>query len=248
MKKIFSSGGVGDALIVGLKLQQLSNTNEAEWTHYEKHACHEKPCLDIMKQFAKKSNMVICNRPQDIALDMCQKENGLYIDTKIIGHPLPYLNKPLGKKIKKDPGFQYVVINAAAGRMHDNTKRVIDPEIVNDIMSLIPNKKIIVLGPEKMDFGKQVINLSGETESIIDAFEIINGSSCLIGFDGVLSYYSLMLGKPTIVFYHAINLVHHYWNDIWSTHALAYSTNSNKINRLPPTKNIAKFMDNIINE
>lgn len=255
MIEIFSSGGVGDALIVGLKIQQGFEAEERRivWRHFEKHECHGDACLDIQQQFADHSECFIMEQPHNNMLEMCDSVGGIYIDTKMGEVLSPYLKKPLARGSffheKLLGESDYIVVQAQAGRMNDNTRREVSLDVMNGLLQLFPDKKIVILGPESHPFHtvdmSRTINLTGATESVIDALEIINDACLFIGQDGIMAYYSLMLKKPTILAFHIHTLPEHYWNERWGSHAVALLGAGNILSQLPLNDKIERLLVNV---
>ncbi|MHA2009816.1 MAG: hypothetical protein ACXADW_02935 [Candidatus Hodarchaeales archaeon] len=244
--KVFSSGGVGDALIVGLKIQHRFPEVEVAWNHFERHQCHGDPILDIQKQFVKNAIVSIRDKPEEQAKEMCSKSNGIYIDTVITNFINPYLKKPLstGKPILNLDLKDHVIIHMHAGRMHDNTKRTIAFNVIDDIRHKFLNKKIMLVGPEPVDLDfPNCINLTGKTESVLEAMQAINGCCLFVGQDGVLAYYAMMLKKPALIAFHLPNLVNHYWNGAWALHSLAIIGAGNTLNSLPSGEKIEQLFE-----
>lgn len=242
---VFSSGGVGDALIVGLKINKMRQQNghgHFVWEHREKHECHAEPCSDIMSRFAEEAHFILSDQPEKEAMEAKAGCKGYYIDTRINGVIDPYLDFPLGSNFlmlkrgavgksaeKKHWGGNlphdienFVVVQCQAGRMHDNTKRTVGFDVVKKLREKLPGQPIILLGPEPVDFhGDMICNWTGQTGSILDAFACIDECTLFVGQDGVLAYYAMMQKKPSLVAYHLPNLPGHYWNNAWAGHSLA---------------------------
>lgn len=242
MHKIFSSGGLGDSLIVGLKISQTTQHRQGVvWENYEKHEVHKNCCETIQDKFAGHSKCIIVDKPEKEALAKCQEEGGIYLNTKITEVVCPYLNKPIdtmGYFNNKIFGIDdYVLVQAQAGRMNDNTRREIGPEVLNQLLDAFPSKPMVVVGPEKAIFStkdmRRIINLTGETPSILNVVELINNCSLFVGQDGFMAYYSAMIKKPTIIHYHLPNLPSHYWHGRWSSHCIGLTGLGNFISKLP---------------
>lgn len=243
--QIFSSGGVGDTLIVGLKINQfkrnLTSGDQIFWNHYERHECHTKPCLDIMKFFANKSEVFIDNQPEKLAKQECEKYNGKYLDTVAKRIINPYLNFQIPVESFLDHRLlgrtNYIVIQAQAGRMHDNTRREVGVGVIDMLLHMFPSKMLVILGPEEHLYEtidqRRIINLTGQTTSVNDALGIINDCSLFVGQDGIMAYYAMMQKKPSIVFFHLPNLVDHYFNTTWMNHSLAIYGAGNHVKEIP---------------
>ncbi len=254
--EVFSSGGCGDALIVGMKIQQDSLKfpgTEYIWRHFEKYECHSEPCLDIMKQFVNRAEFCVMNGPEAAAKQMCHDVAGHYIDTVITGWPNPYLNNPLGNGsfLLKDPDLfnlsNHIVVQAQAGRMHDDTRREIGPAVITQLLDTFQSKKVVIIGPDNYEFSfaysDRVIDLAGSTPSVLDCLQLINDCSLFIGQDGVAAYYAMMLKKLCIVNYHIPTLVNHYFNCEWTNHSLALTGAGNILNNIPNHKKIKLIFD-----
>lgn len=257
--KIFSSGGVGDALIVGMKIENLRVWTKAKiqyWQHREKHECHGHACNDIVKHFVPKGKFILSENPEKESKEIEAigndqfKNSCKYIDTKIIEFPHPYLPNQIENNYHLSTELwdkeNYICVQMTAGRLHDNTKRHINFSVIYQLHEKFPNKTIVMLGPElipyETNFLGNVINLTGKTPSILDAFSCINNCGLFVGQDGVMAYYSMMLRKNTIINYHLPNLINHYWNNHWSLHGLAVCGAGNNLNKFPP--GIDKFLNN----
>lgn len=264
---VFSSGGVGDALIVGLKISKMRAQNgegRFVWEHREKHECHAKPCEDIMGRFAEECHFILSDNPEHEAMEAKAGARGYYIDTRINGVVNPYIEFPLGSnflwkkreaigksatKVHWDGNLShdiedFVVVQCQAGRMHDNTKRIIDMEVVKQIKERLPEKPIVLLGPESVTFhGQEVCNWTGQTKSVLDALACIDECSLFIGQDGVLAYYAMMRRKPSLVAYHLPNLPGHYWNNAWAGHSLAMLGAGNHVRMLPGGEKMDRLLE-----
>jgi len=233
-----SSGGTGDCLLVSaLKI----NKDQYKHMHFEKHECHKKPCEDIMSQFTDNYEFVLSKNPDEDA-----KKAGKYISTNIVGVIEPYLKKRIENGFYTEHdclmNYDYIVIQMTSGRLEDDTKRGFHTNIIKDIRNQT-DKTIVLIGPERIGYdGENVMDFTGQTESIIDAFSIINGACAFIGMDGVCSYYSLMLKIPTIIFYHIPILVNHYYNQSWDSHSMAFHS-GNWVDRLPNNSQIRNIID-----
>jgi len=251
--EIFSSGGVGDSLIVGLKIQEATKSNSPAhivWRHFEKHECNADPCLAIQTKFATQAECLIFDKPEQCAKEMCHDIAGTYITTTSSDILNPYLDKPIhGEGFFLSPLMgekNYIVVQAQAGRMHDNTRREVDISVMNQLLQLFPNKRLVILGPEEQSFEtidtSRTINLTGKTGSIIDVFEIINDCSLFVGQDGVMAYYALMRKKCAIVAFHINTLPQHYWNGRWETHSVALLGAGNMLQQLPQLNSIEQLL------
>jgi hypothetical protein len=251
--EVFSSGGLGDSLIVGLKIKQAFQDASVIWRHFEKHPCHSEPCSQIQFQFADHVECRITDSPEKDALQMCGEVGGQYIDTRINKVLHPYLDRHLvssGLTHQKLAGRNnYIVVQAQAGRMHDGTRREVGVGVMNQLLKTFPHKHLVILGPEWHPFSttdmERTINLTEQTESILDVFNIINDCALFVGQDGVMAYYSMMIGKPTLVTYHIGSLPNHYWNNQWGTHALAWVGGSN-LNELIKHPRLDTFIECVI--
>lgn len=241
---ISSSGGVGDSLIVGLKIQEAIKSCDSvhiDWFHFEKHQCHADPCLAIQTKFASHAECIITKNPEQDAMKLACEKEGRYLSTKVGDILNPYLDKQISCGTffhERILGLKnYIVVQSHAGRMHDNTKREVGIGVINNLISLFPDKLLVLVGPKKHVFktenDSQVLNLTGETGSIIDVFQIINDCSLFVGQDGVMAYYAMMQKKNTIVSFHLPTLPNHYWNKKWENHSIALVGGGNKINHLP---------------
>ena len=231
--KIYSSGGVGDALIVAMKIEHLRLWTDAKienWGHHEKHECHTEACTDIVRHFVPDGNFWCVDKPEAMAKELSRLNHGkdrLYIDTRIKEFPHPYLPNPIENNFSLSTELweleNYIVVQMTAGRLHDNTRRSVQVPAINQLHERFPDKSIVLLGPERMicEFDYPVINLTAKTVSILDALSCINSCGLFVGQDGVMAYYAAMLGKPTVISYHLPNLLNHYWNNHWSLHCCA---------------------------
>lgn len=239
MNAFISSGGVGDSLIVCLKILQwkrLHPNKEVVYYHYEKHRCHKKPIDQIIGEFIGDGECYIVDKPEIMAKNtvktmkassglikkVLQKDNDvMYLNTRIENISYPYLYEGIkGKSLFKEP---YICVQSAAGRMGDSTKRIITPDAIRQILEFFSHFKVVVLGPKQNIFkDRNLINYSGRTDSIIDAFKIINNCYAFIGLDGVLAYYAAMIKKSSIIHYHIPTLLNHYFNPMWKSHVIPY--------------------------
>jgi hypothetical protein len=255
--KVFSSGGVGDSLIVGLKIRKMRQQNgdcHFIWEHREKHACHKKPCHDIMGRFAEEPRFILCDQPEKEAMEAKAGCKGYYIDTRINSVVDPYLDFPIGSHFLKQKRMaigksaerthwdgnlshdieDFVVVQCQAGRMHDNTKRTIGSDVIKQLRQCLPDQPVVLLGPEPVNFHEDgICNWTGQTVSILDAFSCIDECAMFVGQDGVLAYYAMMRRKPTLVAYHLPNLPGHYWNNAWASHSLALMGAGNHLRAIP---------------
>ncbi len=258
-KKVFSSGGVGDTLIVGMKIQQDSlkfPATEYVWKHFEKHECHSEPCLDIMDQFVEGAEFCITDKSEACAKQLAVDTGGHYIDTVITGWPNPYLKQPLcdGKFVLEHSELfdlsGHIVVQVQAGRMYDNTRREIGPGVITELLETF-ERKIVIIGPEHYNYSfadsDRVINLAGTTDSILDCLQLINDCILFVGQDGVVAYYAMMLKKLTIVNFHIPTLINHYWNAAWQNHSLAFTGAGRNLNKLPEHEKL-KLLFNVIKE
>ena len=251
MKIFTSSGGCGDSLIVGLKLKKLNLDKESYiWNHYEKHAEHENSINEIIDFLELSGRCYITNSPYKDAIKLSSVNevypaadqyniNGGYISSVISGFSEPYFD------ISDTTNKQYVIIQTAAGRMKDNTKRIVSPQLIASICHILPHYRIILIGPEKYCSLSNVLNLTGKETNLRQIFKLIDNCSLFIGQDGVLSYYSLMIKKPTIVNYHMSTLVSHYWNEKWRNHSLSYSQGQIFFD-LSQNKNFQNFIKEVL--
>lgn len=243
IKEVFSSGGVGDTLIVGLKIRQsMKNFPETEftWRHFERHQCHADPCMNIMGMFVQKREIYVMDGPEKAAKEMCHDVNGTYLDTVIKGYPNPYLDKPLGDGsflLGRSDTFDlkdHIVIQMHAGRMHDNTRREVGREVIQQLKDEFWLRKIVLIGPESYEYkDDQVVNLTGQTPNVVDSLELINDCSLFVGHDGIAAYYAMMMKKLVIVSFHIPTLVNHYWNLNWANHALCLQGSGTFLRKLP---------------
>ena len=234
----YSSGGCGDALIVGLKFSQLIKSNQklnsldVTWLNFEKHKKHQLPIQWIMNGFEIPGVSIIRDEPYKEAIRLAKvyevypakdqyNQLGGYISSIISNMENPFLEKLIISSKNYNLGPNISIIRNS-GRSNDNSTRTISHEFIIKMRQKLDNigvkLPIIILGTkpsEIVEWSPNIIDLSGKTETILDAFEIINNSILTIGFDGVLAYYSAMVRQPTIIHFHEPNLVNHYWNERW---------------------------------
>jgi hypothetical protein len=230
-----SSGGLGDALIVGLKIQQWRKNNaklyqkKAQWFHYEKHECHREPIEQIIPYFVNDGGCVISKSPEkdalrtvEVSLSMGRKS--IYLHTKLNVLSNPYIDFPIESVYIPYKNFnkKHICIQTAAGRLHDSTKRMVSKKVIEDMSKLFPDKAIVLIGTEKIDDykGTKIRIFSGKLDNIVDTFKLIDGCCLFIGLDGVLAYYAAMKKKPCIIHYHIPTLLNHYYNEKWNSHVL----------------------------
>lgn len=239
---VYSSGGVGDALIVGLKIQQMNA--KGQWIQWEKHECHRKPILDVMRCFTPRAEVRISDSPEKDAKEYAELHGGQYVNTVITGINWPYLNVPIHSPNSFNASG-HICVQLLAGRMNDSTRRSISPFVINELYHKFPGKRIVLLAPEPVHCQEFIglVNLTGKTESVVDALDAINDCSLFIGQDGVLAYYAMMLHKPTIVAYHLPNLLRHYWNGKWATHSLALCGSGNCLHMLPVSSKVEELFN-----
>ena len=234
----YSSGGLGDALLVLSKLIRLNKESgqKIHWSHLEKHKCHTRPVNDLMSSAAflvKGSEFMYSENPQKEAMELAATAEGVYIHTRAIDrkYAMELFIAPLQCKnnIKELPA-KFICVQSAAGRMHDTTKRVITQKAINQLKTAVPGFAIVLLGPEYVPMDDTTLedglNFSGRTQSILDALCIINHSKGFVGHDGVMSYYAMMQKKATMVFWHAANLPEHYMRKDWSKHTVEVFTDN----------------------
>lgn len=258
---VYSSGGVGDALIIALKIEKLKNYHILQdtdtifyWDHAEKHECHRIPISNIMESVVGRDFFkchIQANNPEAYIKELCKLNNGIYLNTRIMGIITPYLVSEFGSTFIlpwQDNKLPHIVINVLAGRTYDNTRREIGSEIIHQIARQFPDRQIVLIGPEsndsldKIDYEGRVYNATGKTPTVIDAMSYINGCCLFVGQDGVLAYYSMMLRKPTIIHYHIPNLIGHYFNQEWAYHSIALFGDSNRLNKLDENNNEIKAL------
>jgi hypothetical protein len=235
MKRVnfFSSGGVGDTLIVGLKIQQFINNLKddvrASWYHFEKHECHELPIRQIMDRmlaYPGRKYVNIVDKPEKSALEMCKILNGVYLNTKIIEMDHPYFNHYTEK-------YPQICVQMHGGRMHDNTRREVSLDVVQELHEKFPSKYVLLIGPERVDVEeKWIVNRTARTPCITEAFQSINESFLFVGPDGIFAYYAAMKGKPCVINYHIPTLMQHYWHPKWADHVIPVFS-GNKLSSLP---------------
>ena len=254
MLEVFSSGGVGDSLIVGLKIQKElarcgKGPEDVVWKHYEKHLCHVNPISDVMQHFARQTECKIEDKPEVMAQEACGAVGGIYLDTRVPTLSYPYLDKPLrSASIKSAGSTKYLCVHLVAGRLNDNTCRKVSGQALQTLLDNFPDKKMVLLAPTKVDVDlplDRVVNLTGQTKTITEAFDIINSCSLFVGQDGVLAYYAMMIQKPTIVAYHLPNLPGHYWNAKWGFHSLLFVGAGNDFNTIPDHPKVSQLFEHV---
>ena len=223
MKTIVTTGGLGDALICLVKIQQEKDV--FDWIHGTGHTEHINGITDMqglldIPSSCKKITKKTLGQYETSCLCHSVKQATIYmrLNTKITEMRYPFLDTPLVKPIKAG---QYC-IQMTAGRMCDNTKRTVSTKLVKNILDDTPDTNVVLIGPEKVKFEhERCNNMTGKTKSILDAFAYIGGCNKFIGQDGICCYYAAFLRKETILNYHLPNLVHHYWNKQWDNHVTA---------------------------
>jgi len=257
---IYSSGGVGDTLIVALKIDKLKNYEKQQgnttmfyWDHAERHECHRNAISEIMKKtvgedyFKCEIQPEMGSNPEHYIKEKCKSMNGTYLDTKIMGITSPYLDFKIGEDFIiswEEKLVPHIVVNMLAGRTY-NTRREVNVKVVHQLAKEFPKKRVVLLGPEMMEYldnefiqyEGRVYNATGHTDTIIDALSFINGCCLFVGQDGVLAYYSMMLRKPTIVHYHMPSLIQHYFNQNWAYHSIALFGGGNVLESLDLNNN-----------
>lgn len=228
-----SSGGVGDALIAGVKIKNAFG-DDVSWNHYEKHECHQYALTDLVEAFGfKEARFISHEKPYFAACEAVNREKvmpaidqyspaGGYVSSVCRTMEAPFLPSPIcRRKTSFTIPIEAICIQALAGRPHDDTRRIVGMQIVRSINSLFPGRHIVIVGPERNDLFNEheihgLINLTGRTPSVVDALSIIDLCAGFVGHDGVMAYYAMMRRKPTIVSYHMPMLAEHYWNDTWA--------------------------------
>ena len=213
----YSSGGLGDALIVAAKILQTdANLKRSTWNHFEKRDMFFVQCTEIMRSIIPDVGCERVNDPEHEARYWSKEvKGGKYVNTSIAEMEYPWLNGKFGHVFSM-AGQPIICIQTVAGRLNDMTRREISLEVVNQMQKRFPTAAIVLIGPERTQCDwPNVINVTGMTRSVIDTFHYINGCDLFIGQDGICSYYAAFTQKPTIINYHLPDLIHHYYNDKW---------------------------------
>lgn len=265
--KFYSSGGVGDALIISLKIRKTKQEYGVDslyyWTHVEKHACHKWPINEIMKTTIQSGfySCYIRDDAEKFAMEQCKNADGIYLDTKISDLKNPYMAGYIGERcvfygLGSEYNKKHIIVQVCAGRMYDNTKRTIGINVINSIAKRFPQRNVVLIGPEQIEYKEKLLsniqNMTGKTETIIDALSYINMCSLFIGQDGVCAYYAMMKRKPTIVNFHIDSLINHYFNKEWAMHSISLIGGGNNLEYLnlnnPETQalfDMVNTMDNL---
>ena len=232
-----SSGGVGDALIVALKMSFPWYVPRL-WVHHEKHDCHARALEELVGFFWPKVGWVkMCKEPYIEALKMVGARHVIPpVDQEVGSHAYlssdvstvndPYIEDRVARGVRAwgDPYHlgrcRNVCVQKHAGRLGDSTRREVSNSMIEMVAKRLPKRNVFVLGQEscKVPNFRNVINLTGLTPSLIEAFDVVENCDLFIGQDGVLAYYALMRRKPTVINYHDPRLVNQYWNEKWLPH------------------------------
>ncbi len=230
MLRFFSSGGLGDILIVCNKLTQVHNQDGEHilLKVYEKHACHKSGIQEVISCFPFITGTVeLSDHAFETANNEASKSGAIYINTRTDDKDFQMspLISPITKYNISPIEEKYICICYASGRMGDKSKRIVHPKVFQAIKTFLPEYKIVLVGPEYVELDENIIsdeyNKTGRTKSVADAMGYINGADGFIGQDGVLSYYALMIGKPTIINWHDSSLPSHYWHQGWKNHGIS---------------------------
>lgn len=216
-----STGGLGDALICLAKI--LQQNSGRYWFHGTGHYEHIMPIQDIqsvlpwMHRSCEKITKNTVNNLEESIVKHCKSSNTKYVrlNTKITEMKHPFLHMD----IVKSKTIGNICIQMTAGRMTDNTKRIVHPNVIETVFDHYPQSKIVLIGPEAFKMRKsynKLINLTGQTNTILDALSIVGGSDSFIGHDGICAYYAAFLKKQTTINYHIPTLTDHYWNKKWT--------------------------------
>ena len=227
-KLFFSSGGLGDALIVFNKIQQMHDISKcALWSHITGQKEHVEPIRKLAMHCFPKAFVGVAHIPKkqkdEAVRSQIEKaaENELdfiYPNTKITEMDYPFLDQHLVRPRLR----RTMCIQMTAGRMNDSTKRTVDTDVVDWAESRSAISRIVLIGPErvKTPASTKVINKTGKTPTILEALEYVGGCDYFIGHDGVCAYYAAFLEKVCVINYHIPTLTNHYYNKQWSNHVV----------------------------
>jgi len=242
----YSTGGCGDALLVAAKIfNKIDNSLQGNfsWVHAERHECHKSAIEEIQRMFVKycskynfslRASAIVHShgKPEDIIWNILKKTGGTYVTTDISKCSLSLFDSlsTVGEPLEKG----YIVIVTNAGRPMDNTNRFVSYELIEQVSALY-KRKVILLGTTKIEASfndKDILNLTGIT-SLDEAFGYIEGSSFVIGHDGLLSYYSALRGIPCLIAYHSPDLPAHYYSPDWGNEVIRHISGNflEKLNR-----------------
>jgi len=219
-----TTGGVGDTLICLVKIKQIGDC--IQWIHGSANKEFANSIKEI-QQLSTCTNIAyqqITNKNKNYFESNCKKycndinSKYLRLNTKIIEMQNPFLEEHLVSPIYAGD----VCINTTAGRLLDDSKRIVSCETINNVAKQNSHLKVVLIGPEKLNykFMNNIINLTGQTKSIIEAMQYVGGSKYFIVHDGIFAYYAAFLRKKCIINYHDPILMNHYWNDAWKKNVL----------------------------
>jgi len=232
---VYSSGGIGDALIVISKIARLHRITGAMFNFrmYGKHRCYEKPCNELMtlpKFLDASSHYVLSDNPEIDAKAFAHSNGSIYMNTRVddINNPvepfydilqdtIPLINKHMPSNI---------CIQVLAGRPNDGSARMVTATAIRQLFKSIRHRNIVLVGQDEIstpeDFYEpaqnKIINLCGRTGTISQALCIVRHSHAFVGQDGVLAYYAMMIGKRVVVNWHVPTLPGHYMHPSWVAH------------------------------
>lgn len=221
--KFFSSGGLGDAWIVFLKIWgELFQGDQVVWNHATSHSFHRDSITQLMALVPgiAEANVHIITKATIRRVEKQYVDNNterLRSTAFDIPNPLPNLTsiiKPV--KLKKP----IAIVQPAAGR-DDKSFRHFTPYAVNMLIENFQHegKDVVLLGYKyTAATPDSVSNLTGKT-SIATALSIIASASNFIGFDGFLAYVAMSLRIHSRVAFHAPGLSHHYSHPRWREHS-----------------------------
>lgn len=246
MKLFITSGGLGDAWIQALKISgKLSDHSETfGWEHITEQNIHVEPVNALQKIFTETSfcTHIPREKAEERIRAVCKDAGAIRVSSRTQEEDMIHYADHLSEIIKPAHlmGHNYVALQPIAGRISDNSKRILTKKVIRDIAMGMADKSIILLGASAGSLNipePNVRDMTGKT-TIHDAISYIWYCDMFIGYHGFLSYVAMSLGKKCIVLFDDPRLLSHYMNNEWkkNTTIVPVYTNINSFTILDNAK------------
>lgn len=225
MKKLISTGGIGDAFIAGLKINELHDVHCCDWLHVESSDI-SKPVSSIQRTYFPKFFRASFEHDPDYIKNFSGEKwkdrksvpisftRKCSLHNSFMGIHDPFLKGAAKAKIEYDISIQ---VSAGNG---NNRQWFFD--IVQLGRALVRNfgYKVCFIGndstfdhPREIEFG--LSNDVCRWENLADAAWTINKSKLHIGLSGFLTYYACACKIPNIHLIEGPNQEEDYFHDDW---------------------------------
>lgn len=229
--KTLSTGGLGDSVLVCLKLNQLVSQKYKDCIVVHKFIESNEKTLELINQFTKSDICPVFDRVQfEFEYDLNYQKsfyegrwnNYIPLNTSVLGdYPFPVQDnikiedKFARIELNEDRDIIYDVCIQSSAGVNSNRKWKFNPTTLTNALRGRGCKVALIGSDENYKDEKDLDNFVNKT-TLLESINVVKNSRIYIGLSGFHTYWSLAAGVDNIHFeesdQHNKHYIHHNWN------------------------------------